>query len=164
MSSGSSLHIKKDQTYHYFLLLVICLLAYWPITFGFFSVKNDAIHYFLPYRFQISETIRNGELPFWNPYIYQGYPVYGDMQSGAWNPVVWFFSLFGRYDITIFHFENLLYIFTGSFGMYKLANWFSKDANTSFLVSVAYMLSGFMLGGQLINWLAAAAFIPFVIY
>jgi hypothetical protein len=91
-------HYKK-----YGLLLVICLLAYWPLTFGVFSVKNDAIHYFLPYRFTISEAIRNGEMPFWSPYIYLGNPIYGDMQSGAWNPVVWFFSLIGRYDISLFH-------------------------------------------------------------
>jgi hypothetical protein len=32
------------------------------------------------------------------------------------------------------------------------------------LIAVSYMLSGFMLSGQLINWLAAAAFFPFVIH
>ena len=153
----------KTHYKNYFLLLVICLLAYWPLTFGVFSVKNDAIHYFLPYRFQISETIRNGELPFWNPYIYLGYPVHGDMQSGAWNPIVWFFSLISRYDLTLFHFENLLYIFLGGIGMYKLTNRQVNHTHTALLIAVSYMLSGFMLSGQLINWLAAAAFLPFVI-
>lgn len=149
---------------HYFLLLIICLLAYWPLTFGVFSVKNDAIHYFLPYRFHISEALRNGEGPFWSPYIYMGYPVQGDMQSGAWNPFVWLFSLFGRNNLTIFHFENLLYIFLGGVGMYKLTNRFCDHGKTALLTGVAYMLSGFMLSGQLINWLASAAFIPFVIH
>jgi hypothetical protein len=148
----------------YLLLLIIALLAYWPLTFGVFSVKNDAIHYFLPYRFQISETLRNGEWPLWNPYIYLGYPVQGDMQSGAWNPIVWIFSLISRYDLTLFHFENLLYIFLGGVGMYKLTNRQVEHSGTAFLIAVSYMLSGFMLGGQLINWLAAAAFFPFVIY
>lgn len=149
---------------NYFLLLVICLLAYWPLTFGVFSVKNDAIHYFLPYRFQIGETIRYGELPFWNPYIYLGYPIHGDMQSGAWNPIVWLFSFWGRYDITSFHFENLLYIFLGAVGMYKLTNRLTAHSHTALLLAVSYMLSGFMLSGQLINWLAAAAFLPFVLH
>ncbi len=162
------LHIplQQNKTHYknYLLLLVICLLAYWPISFGIFSVKNDAIHYFLPYRFQISETLRNGEWPFWNPYIYLGYPVHGDMQSGAWNPVIWFFSLFSRYTITIFHFENLLYIFLGGVGMYKLTNRLTDHTYTALLIAASYMLSGFVLGGQLINWLAAAAFFPFVIH
>lgn len=149
---------------HYLLLLLLCLLAYWPLTFGIFSVKNDAIHYFLPYRFSISEALRNGEWPFWSPYIYNGNPVMGDMQSGAWNPVVWLFSAIGRYDITLFHAENLLYIFLGAAGMYKLTSRLYSHANTALLLSASYMLSGFMLGGQLINWLAAAAFLPFVLH
>ncbi|MDZ4794281.1 MAG: hypothetical protein SGI83_08405, partial [Bacteroidota bacterium] len=156
-------HHKVDYK-NYLLLLVIALLAYWPISFGVFSVKNDAIHYFLPYRFQISETLRQGEWPFWNPYIYLGYPVQGDMQSGAWNPVVWIFSLIGRYDITLFHYENLLYIFLGGVGMYKLTNRLADHSHTALLIAASYMLSGFMLSGQLINWLAAAAFIPFVLH
>ena len=160
----SSLEQNKVKYKNYLLLLGITLLAYWPLTFGIFSVKNDAIHYFLPYRFQISETLRNGEWPLWNPYIYLGYPVQGDMQSGAWNPIVWVFSFISRYDLTLFHFENLLYIFLGGIGMYKLTNRLVSHSNTALLIAVSYMLSGFMLGGQLINWLAAAAFLPFVIH
>ncbi len=156
-------HNEKKHYQHYFLLLLICLITYWPLTFGFFSVKNDAIHYFLPYRFHISEALRNGEWPFWSPYIYLGYPVYGDMQSGAWNPIVWVFSAISRYDLTLFHFENLLYIFLSGIGMYKLTNRFVSHSRTSLLVATSYMLSGFMLSGQLINWLASAAFIPFVL-
>jgi hypothetical protein len=164
MRLTNSLQENKIHYKNYLLLLVICLLAYWPLTFGLFSVKNDAIHYFLPYRFNISEAIRNGEFPFWSPYVYLGNPVYGDMQSGAWNPVVWFFSFIGRYDITLFHYENLLYIFLGGVGMYKLTNRLVAHSHTALLVAASYMLSGFMLSGQLINWLAAAAFLPFVIH
>ncbi len=164
MKVFTSFQQNKIHYKNYLLLLVIALLAYWPLTFGIFSVKNDAIHYFLPYRFQISETLRNGEWPFWNPYIYLGYPIQGDMQSGAWNPIVWFFSFIGRYDLTLFHYENLLYIFLGAVGMYKLTNRLVQHSYTALLIAVSYMLSGIMLGGQLINWLAAAAFLPFVIH
>lgn len=149
---------------NYLLLLLICLLAYWPLTFNIFSVKNDAIHYFLPYRFNISEAIRNGEWPFWSPYIYLGNPIYGDMQSGVWNPFVWLFSCISRYNITLFHWENLLYIFLAGSGMYKLTNRLTLHTHAALLIAVSYMLSGFMLSGQLINWLASAAFIPFVIH
>ncbi|MBL7725776.1 MAG: YfhO family protein [Chitinophagaceae bacterium] len=149
---------------NYLLLLLICLLTYWPLTFNIFSVKNDAIHYFLPYRFNISEAIRNGEWPFWSPYIYLGNPIYGDMQSGVWNPFVWLFSCISRYNITLFHWENLLYIFLAGAGMYKLTNRLTSHPYAALLIAVSYMLSGFMLSGQLINWLASAAFIPFVVH
>ena len=67
MSLPSTLQESKVHYKNYLLLLVIGLLAYWPLTLGIFSVKNDAIHYFLPYRFNISEAFRNGEFPFWSP-------------------------------------------------------------------------------------------------
>lgn len=157
--SQNKVHYKN-----FFWLLIICLLAYWPLTFGVFSVKNDAIHEFLPYRFNIAEAIRNGEMPFWSPYVYLGNPIYGDMQSGAWNPFVWFFSLFGKYNITIFHLEYLIYIFLGGAGMYRLTHMLTQHTRTAFLIAASYMLSGFMLSGQLIHWTAAAAFLPFVIF
>ncbi len=154
----------KIHARNIFYLLIICLLCYWPLSFGVFSVKNDAIHYFLPYRFAVSEAIRNGEWPFWSPYIYLGNPIYGDMQSGAWNPVVWLFSLAGRYNITSLHAETLLYIFLAGTGMYKLVFGQLRHEKTALLCATAYMLSGFLLDGQLINWLASAAFIPYVIH
>ena len=164
MIQFNSLQQHKVHYKNYLLLLVLCLITFWPLTFGIFSVKNDAIHYFLPFRFQVSEAIQNGEWPFWSPYLYLGYPIMGDMQSGAWNPVVWLISVFTRYDVTVFHFETLFYIFLAGVGMYKLINQLYRHSQTALLIGASYMLSGFLVSGQLINWLAAAAFLPFVIH
>src|SRR5688572_16933982 len=155
---------NKIHYKNYLLLLVICLLAYWPLTFSVFSSKGDSLQYFLPYRYNISMAIQHGELPFWSPHVYLGNPVYGDMQSGAWNPFVWFFSLFGSYNLTVFHIEYLVYIFLAGIGMYKLVYHLYKNTSTASLLAATYMLSGFMLGGQLINWAASAALFPFIIY
>src|SRR4051812_20415090 len=89
----------------YFLLFFIGIVAYWPLSLQVFSLKNDAITYFLPFRFQISESIRNGFFPFWSPYIYTGLPLHADIQSGAWNPVVLLISLFTRYNMSVLEFE-----------------------------------------------------------
>lgn len=146
-------------------LLVVAMVGYWPISFGLFSIKNDAIHYFLPFRYNISSALRNGELPFWSPYIYLGYPLNGDMQSGAWNPFVWIISLFGKYNLTLFHIEYLLYIFLAGAGMFKLSGWVTNNPFIRVFAATAYMLSGYIFGsGQFINWIASAAFIPFAIY
>src|SRR6478672_3289306 len=87
---------KKDLVF----LVLLSIACYWPLSFGVFSAKNDNIVQFLPVRFQVSEAIRHGILPLWSPYMYLGYPIHGDMQGGAWNPVVWLRSVFGRYNIT----------------------------------------------------------------
>ncbi|MEI9908854.1 MAG: YfhO family protein [Bacteroidota bacterium] len=149
----------------YLFLLGVCFIGFWPIAFGIFSVKNDAIQYFLPFRYNISSAIQDGSLPLWSPFIYLGYPLHGDMQSGAWNPFVWIISLFARYDLTLFHIEYLLYIFLSGVGMFQLSRLMTDKPGIKLLAATAYMLSGYMFGsGQFINWIASAAFIPFIIH
>jgi len=146
-------------------LFVVCLLAYWPLSFGVFSVKNDAINYFLPFRFNISSAIQNGEFPYWSPFIYLGYPLHGDMQSGVWNPIVLLLSLFSKYDLTLFHIEYLLYIFLSGSGMYLLSGSVTRIKSIRLFAALAYMLNGYIFGsGQFVNWVASAAFVPFVLH
>src|SRR5436190_19573002 len=90
---------RKKDLFALVSLLIICLVTYWPLTFHVFSLKNDALNYFLPVRYQISQSFYNGYFPFWSPYFNLGYPLHGDMQSGVWNPVVQLFSLFGPYTL-----------------------------------------------------------------
>lgn len=147
----------------YGILLLLCLLTYWPIAFGIFSSKGDSLQYFLPARYAISTAIQSGEFPFWSPWFYLGHPLYGDMQSGAWNPLVLFLSLFGKYTITTFHIEYLIYIFLGGVAMFRLAFYFCKCHQASLLIATSYMLGGVMLAGQVITWAASAAIIPFLL-
>jgi hypothetical protein len=155
---------KKASTLLYLLfLLLCCLVAYWPLTFHVFSLKNDALNYFLPVRYQISEAINNGHWPFWSPYFNLGYPLHGDMQSGVWNPFVQFFSLFGVYTIKTLQSETLLYIYLSGMGIYFLLTHFSVQKNIAVWASVAYMLCGFNSdSAQFLNWISAASFLPFV--
>jgi len=147
----------------YLSLVIACIVGYWPVSFNLFSLKNDATLYFLPYRYQISNSIQNGEFPFWSPYLYMGFPIHGDMQSGAWNPIVWVISLFTRYNMSVLHFESLLYIFLAGAGMYKLLGEFKINTRIRIAIAISYMFSGFVTdSGQFIVWLASATFIPFV--
>ncbi|MFT3681421.1 MAG: YfhO family protein [Ferruginibacter sp.] len=145
------------------LLAFICLLGYWPVSSNLFTLKNDAYIYFLPCRYFISETLQSGHLPLWNPYFYMGFPLHGDMQAGVWNPVIWLFSLFGRYNMTMLQYETLLYIFIGGIGIYKLLNEFNITHRSKVIVAVCYMFSGYIIDtAQITVWTGSAAFIPFV--
>ena len=86
------------------------MLVLWPITACFFTVKNDALTFYYPVRGLISDALNNGELPLWSPFINFGYPLHADMQSGAWNPVVWLFSYCTKFSLAGFHAE-LLFLF-----------------------------------------------------
>lgn len=145
------------------ILLLCCLFAFWPVTFHVFSLKNDALNYFLPVRHQISELIYNGYWPFWSPYFNLGYPLHGDMQSGVWNPFVQIFSLFGPYTLRTLQYETLLYVYLSGIGMFFLVEYFCKDWRISLLIGASFMLCGFNSDScQFLNWISAASFLPFI--
>ncbi len=156
--------IQKKPIFYCLLLALFTLVAYWAISFNLFSLKNDAIVYFLPYRYNISYSIQQGEFPFWSPYLYMGFPLHADMQSGAWNPIVLIISLFTTYNMSVLQIETLLYVFLAGVGMWKLLDELLKDRATSVVFACCYMASGFIIdSGQFIVWIASAAFIPFVL-
>jgi hypothetical protein len=157
-------YTRKKNLFAIITLLIICLVTYWPLTFHVFSLKNDALNYFLPVRYQVSQSFYNGYFPFWSPYFNLGYPLHGDMQSGVWNPVVQLFSLFGPYTLYTLQIETLLYIYLGGIGMYVLLRYFSIHPLVNLLCACAYMLCGFNNDScQFLQWISGTAFLPFVI-
>ncbi len=151
------------QRQHYLLLLLITLLAYWPLSFGVFSLKNDALIYFLPYRYHVSEAIQHGEFPWWTPWLYSGLPLHSDIQSGVWNPVVMLISCFTTYNMSVLQWELIFYLLIATVGMYKLVKELGGTSQTSFLSAVVYLCCGFMTdSGSFIPWISNAAYLPFV--
>ena len=154
---------KQTNAFFIFLLIVCCLTAFWPLTLSLFSLKNDALNYFLPVRVQISEAIQNGYWPFWSPYFNLGYPLHGDMQSGVWNPFVQILSLFGVYTIKTLQYETLMYVFISGLGMYFLLCHFINEKIICLFGAVSYMLCAYNSdSAQFLNWISSASFIPFV--
>ena len=145
------------------LFFVIAMVSFWPISLHIFSLKNDALNYFLPIRRLVSESYSHNTLPLWTPYLNLGFPLHGDMQSGAWNPFVQIFSLFGPYTLYTLQLETLLYIFLSGVGMFFLLKHFTIHPYANVIVSVAYMLSGYNIDScQFPNWIASTALLPFV--
>lgn len=157
-----SLRLQDKELNAYLILLSVTLIGFWPLVTGHFSVKNDDIIYFLPYRYNIVESIRNGYFPLWNPYLYMGLPVSGDMQSGVWNPVVWLLTLTGRYTLTSLHAEILIYVFLGGLGIFKLLREIQFSKIVCYTIAISYMFSGYMLdSGQILSWISCACFLPY---
>jgi hypothetical protein len=149
---------------HVLFLLILTLACFWPLAFGIFSAKNDNIIQFLPVRFHVTEALRSGHLPLWTPYMYLGYPIHGDMQGGAWNPVVWVLSLFGRYNLTSLHCEILFYVFMAGIGMYRFLSAIGVSPILCLMGASAFLMCGYItdVAGSNLPFLAAAAYIPFI--
>jgi Bacterial membrane protein YfhO len=155
--------ITNSKLSDYFFIIMVAIIAYWPVSFMLFSVKNDAINYFLAMRYNTSEAIQHGYFPSWLPYINMGYPAHGDVQAGVWNPVVILMSFIRKYDIYWLQVETIVTIIISGIGMYHLLKHFKFKRNVVLTISAAYMLNGYITdSGQFLNWLYAAAYLPFV--
>lgn len=137
----------------------------YPLSLFIYVPKWDNVNAYLPYRYFISDFVWNGQLPLWNPFQRMGFPVYSDLQGGAWNPIVWVIMLFGKYTMNSLIIELLsCYVFAG-LGMYKLSNYLYGCKKTSFIIGLSYALSGFMVGSsQLMVFLIAVTWFPWIIY
>ena len=158
----------KQQTFSYLkpylLLLVILGLAYLPVATFHFGLKNDAFSDNFPNKFFFTEAIHSGYLPLWNPYLNYGFPIYADPGFAFWSPITWLFGSIIGYNAYTLTLEVLLYIYIAGVTMYNLARHLKLDTIVAVAVAAMYMCSGFFVGEiQHINFLTAAAFLPFLV-
>lgn len=155
--------LRKIVLHPFFLFPAFAILLVWPISFQVLTVKNDALSYYYPVRTLISDALNNGELPLWTPFINLGYPLHADLQSGAWNPVIWIFAFLTKYTLYGFHLELLLYIAFAGIGFYYLSRFVSTPKIPALVLGLAYMSSGFFIDSvQFFNCISAACYLPFI--
>ena len=163
MLTGISMKKNRNTFTDILLLIIITVIAYLPVSAFIFSLKNDSLVQYLPFRYHLSESIQHGYFPFWNPYLYTGFPIHADMQGMTWNPIVLTISLFTRYNMTVLEFEVVIYLVLAAIGMYSLLKSFSLNRVICILGGISYMSCGFITGSaSVIPWISSAAFIPFV--
>ncbi len=90
--------------------------------------------------------------------------MHSDPQSGAWYPVVWLLSLIKEYDFYSINIELSLHYFIGGLGMFLFGRNLKFSDSIAFIMGLAYMFSGFMVGtSQILVMIIAAAWFPFSI-
>lgn len=155
---------KKIYTNPFIIFPLAAIIVFWPLSFLLFSVKNDALTYYYPIRTLISDALHNGELPLWTPFINMGYPLHADMQSGAWNPIVWLFSFVSDYSLAGFHYELIFYVAFSGIGFYYLCKQSGCSMITAVSISLAYQFSGFIIDSvQFFPCISAACYLPWII-
>ncbi|MEO7445700.1 MAG: hypothetical protein ABIT96_13165 [Ferruginibacter sp.] len=144
------------------ILLLLMVVAFLPVISMQFFLKNDTFTSYFPPKFFMSESLQDGILPLWNPYINFGIPQYADMNAGYWSPVTWLIAGtigYSAYSITL---EVMFYIFLSGFGMYLLCRNYKMHLSVCVIAGASYMCCGYMVGHmQHFNWISAAAFLPF---
>lgn len=156
--------IKKNLEHPFIIFSITSVVFFWSLSFFFFSLKNDALTYYYPVRTLISDALHNSELPLWTPFINMGYPLHADMQSGAWNPVIWLFGFLSNYSLGGFHYELLFYFTFAGMGFYYLCRNIGCSKTTAYTIAFAYQFSGFMIDSvQFFPCISAACYLPWII-
>src|SRR5690349_17871769 len=111
---------------YWFFIVVVALAGYWQVAFFNNTLKWDMLDQYFPWRYFVSECLRGGILPFWNPYESWGYSILADPQSGVWYPVTWIISLLHGYDLYASQLDFVLHITLAGFGMFALIRHFTR--------------------------------------
>jgi hypothetical protein len=146
----------------YLFITLSGLLAFAPLSFMIRAMKNDVIALEYPINHFISQSIRHGEIPAWFNTWGMGFPLESNLTWGIFSTPQMAFSSAFNYNIYTLHIEFMFFILLSGWSMfYLLKRFFKTDEKVSILLSISWMLSGFMTGStQWMLYITAAAFIP----
>ncbi|MFH1238712.1 MAG: hypothetical protein V1653_01205, partial [bacterium] len=152
---------KKD------LILILLLFGLFISFFGSLVFTDatfyhrDIIKYYYPTKFFATESVQNGELPFWDPYLFCGNPFLAILQQGLFYP----FSLL-CYLLPFhlgFKYFFLVQLFLGGLFFYLLMRKLEVDSACSLIAAGIYIFSGYMISMiNLLTTLCAVIWAPLI--
>ncbi len=145
-------------------IALVVLFFYWiPLTNPQTSIQWDAVDvHYSPQKY-FSDRVLHGELPFWTPYIFSGFPFLADVQVGAWYPLNWPFFLAGITPRAI-QVEIALHAFLSCLGAFLLLVRFVPRRPAALLGSLAYGFSGYFADhSSHVGMFSAACLLPWLL-
>lgn len=145
------------------LALMLAMVFGPAIAQGVLLAPNDGLAQYFPERVVIAESLRRGELPFWNPYIFGGMPLLAAMQGGVLYPGNLAFLLLppvAAMNATVL----LAYVVAGA-GAYAFGRTLAMLRPAALLTGVSYMLGGFFMGHlEHVVMIQAAGLLPWLLW
>jgi hypothetical protein len=148
-------------------LIVLTIIFFWKILLTNLILTGvDIFLYFYPYKAYVTEAIRHGRLPLWNPHLFMGAPLLANSQVGLFYPPNW---LFLGLDVPkqvawsiAFHIALASILMVAFTRLSLYLSWLA-----SLVAAVLFAFGGY-LGAQVehLNQLQAAAWLPllFLLY
>jgi Bacterial membrane protein YfhO len=129
-------------------IAIVALIAVWlilcrPWFFGNRVVPYDSKDQFYPALSFVSQSLRAGELPCWNPYIYGGYPMCSDPQSMIFSPLALGLMLLPNQPaMHWFDGIELFHLLLGAIGILLLAVRFRWTLVAGLFAALVFMFGG----------------------
>jgi hypothetical protein len=128
------------------------------------SIQWDAVDVHYSAQKYFADSVHEGRLPHWTPYIFSGFPFLADPQTGAWYPLHWPFFLIGITPKAI-EWELALHAFLALCGTYLLARKLGGDNMFAVVAAVFYAGGGFFAGhSSHVGMFETAALLPWLLW
>lgn len=144
-------------------VVVISLLRWEEISSDSLFVKSDGITYHWSKVF-LKSSLKNGEIPLWNPYFAGGYAFMADVQQSVFSIFnLWFFMFEDTFAFNTFH---ILQMVIAGFSMFLLLHEETQDLLSSVVIGFVFSFST-ILGGYRIEHtpiITTVALFPLIFY
>ncbi len=145
------------------LLLAFTLAFYRQMALqGRILVDYDVLTYFYPNLAYAADSLREGRLPLWNPYIFTGAPFLANLQSALFYPPNWAFLALPTarfYSLSV-----VIHVFLMAAGGYAFARLVLQTGRIPSLAAALALAFGGYAGSLIthLNQLQAAAWMPWL--
>jgi hypothetical protein len=128
------------------------------------SIQWDAVDVHYSAQKYFADTVGQGHLPHWTPYVFSGFPFLADPQTGAWYPLHWPFFLIGITPKAI-EWELALHAFLALCGTYLLARKLGGEHMFALIAAVFYSGGGFFAAhSSHVGIFETAALLPWLLW
>ena len=100
--------------------LLLCL----PWLIGTKVIPYDAVQQFFPAVSFSAAQLRHQQAPWWNPYLFGGYPQVADPQMMTLQPTMVLPMMLAPASLHLFTLVVLLHVLIGGLGAFRRARWF----------------------------------------
>jgi len=149
----------------------VSVLGLFALTLLYFSdvltgeillVERDLTSFFYPFRFIWVEALRQGNFPFWNPYIKCGVPLFATIQAGVLYPLS-LPNLFLPLDLA-FNWTIIVHFLLAAVFTYALMRELGATVQGALTAALAFLFSGYLISvHNVLNTLISVSWYPIVI-
>ena len=129
------------------ILLAVTAVFYWPVLICKGWLWNDFLDQNFVYRLFAAVSLKQGVIPFWNPYVFSGMPFFADVQAAVLYPLNLALTLFASHDWlnpVLVEYQIVFHVFLAGCFMYLLGREFGASRCGAVLSAITFMLCGFI--------------------
>ena len=156
--------LKKEIKYLPVFIALTCIYFSEVFLRGAVLAIGDGFDYSYPLMIEISNQYKDITFPFWNPYMFSGFPLFGSMQAGALYPFNIVLPLVFSPTLA-FNLNLILHYSLAGFFAFLYSRQIGLGAFPSLVAGTVFSLLGYLPAHlQHPTLITSAAWIPFILY